>query len=431
MAAAGRVGAPRWSWRRRLGRIRRDGSPPGEKHLDELGVRWILSCGRSGFGIEVDRPEPVQELVISRHREHVSGLAELLAAEVLEDATHGSLERPVWLGALACLKPVVHRRATTPVVAGLPDQYAPARARGASASAGAVQGVSHCAISLANPRRDRTPDDPAYPPVNPIDATTATARGGMFSARALQPPHIRPKRDRAWPPRASRPNLKCHASPRMILRPTHGRDHGSATRRRGGGGAVLRPHRESGASRGRRRHPAPAGAPGPAGSLAARRVRPAPLLGRAQSWSRRICRALGTDGPPTQPVTPASACTGTRGPALPAGFPGRADDRPGEPASDQPLAGVHRTRCLGYRTDHNPRHRAIGDLRRARRNVDGRRIKRRLEHSVNRQLHRRRSSSSRGTQSPPLCPRSRCRQRRRPVSAAGQRDGDLAQGPSQ
>ena len=165
VAAAGRVGALRWSWRRRLGRIRRDGSPPGEKHLDELGVRWILSCGRSGFGIEVDRPEPVQELVISRHREHVGGLAELLAAEVIEDATHGGLERPVWLGVLACLEPVVHRRATTPtVVAGLPDQYAPARARGASASAGAVQGVSHCAISLlANPRRDRTPDDPAYP----------------------------------------------------------------------------------------------------------------------------------------------------------------------------------------------------------------------------------------------------------------------------
>jgi len=162
-AAAGRVGGPRRSWQRRLGRIRRDGSPPGEKHLDELGVRWILSCGRSGFGIEVDRPEPVQELVISRHREHVNGLAELLAAEVLEDATHGSLERLVWLGALAGLEPVVHRRATTPVVADPPDQYAPARARGASASAGAVQGVSHCAISLANPRRDRTPDDPAYP----------------------------------------------------------------------------------------------------------------------------------------------------------------------------------------------------------------------------------------------------------------------------
>ena len=164
VAAAGRVGAPRWSWRRRLGRIRRDRSPPGEKHLDELGVRWILSWGRSGFGIEVDRPEPVQELVISRHREHVGGLAELLAAEVLEDPTHGSLERPVWLGVLACLEPVVHPRDTTPTVAaGLPDRYAPGHARGASATAGAVQGVSHCAISLANPRRDRTPDDPAYP----------------------------------------------------------------------------------------------------------------------------------------------------------------------------------------------------------------------------------------------------------------------------
>ena len=87
-----------------------------------------------------------------------------------------------------------------------------------------------------------------------------------------QPPHVRPT-GRALPPRASRPNLKPQASPRMILRATHGPDHRSATRRRGGGGAVLRPHRESA-------HPWPAtpprsaGAPGPAGSLAYTRVHP-------------------------------------------------------------------------------------------------------------------------------------------------------------
>jgi hypothetical protein len=165
VAPAGRVGGLRCWLRCQLGRICRDGSPPGEKHLDELGVRWILSWGRGWFGIEVDRPEPVQEFVISRHREHVGGLAELVAANVIEDPTHGSLERPVRLGVLACLEAVVHPRATTPTVAaGLPDLYAPGHARGASATAGAVQGVSHCAISLlANPRRDRTPDDPAYP----------------------------------------------------------------------------------------------------------------------------------------------------------------------------------------------------------------------------------------------------------------------------
>ena len=107
-------------WRRQLGRIRRDGSPPGEKHLDELGVRWILTWGRSWIGIEVGRPEPVQKLVISRHREDVGGLAELVAAEVIEDPTHGGLERPVWLGVLACLEPVVHPRATTPTVGSRP-----------------------------------------------------------------------------------------------------------------------------------------------------------------------------------------------------------------------------------------------------------------------------------------------------------------------
>src|SRR3954454_11167073 len=103
--------------RRRLGRTCRDGSPPGEKHLDERRVRWILRWGRSWFGIEVDRPEPVQKLVISRHREHVGGLAELVAAEVIEAPTHGSLERPVPLGVLACLEAVVHPRVTTPTVA--------------------------------------------------------------------------------------------------------------------------------------------------------------------------------------------------------------------------------------------------------------------------------------------------------------------------
>jgi hypothetical protein len=169
-------------WRRQLGRIRRDRAPPGQEHLNELGVRWILTWGRSGIGIEVDRPEPIQKLVIPRHREHVDGLAELGAAEVIEDTTHGSLERPVWLGGLACFEPVVHHRATTPTGgAGLLDRYATARARGTSASAGALLGVSHCTISAARyPRRDRTPTIRPTQPVNPIDATTATTRGGML-----------------------------------------------------------------------------------------------------------------------------------------------------------------------------------------------------------------------------------------------------------
>jgi hypothetical protein len=169
-------------WRRRLARVRRDRAPPGEKHFDELGVRWILTWGRSWIGIEVGRPEPVQKLVISRHREDVGGLAELVAAEVIEDAAYGGLERPVRLGVLASFEPVVHHRATTPTVGtGLPDRYAPVRARGASASAGALLRVSNCAISAGRyPSATKHRTIRPTQPVKPIDATTATTHGGML-----------------------------------------------------------------------------------------------------------------------------------------------------------------------------------------------------------------------------------------------------------
>src|SRR5215207_6016233 len=72
---------------------------------------------------------------ISRHREDVGGLAELVAAEVIEDAAYGGLERPVRLGVLASFEPVRHR-ATTPTVGdGLPDRHAPVRASRAPAPA--------------------------------------------------------------------------------------------------------------------------------------------------------------------------------------------------------------------------------------------------------------------------------------------------------
>jgi hypothetical protein len=191
VAPDGRVGALRQPWRHELGRIRRDRSPQGEKHLDELGVGWILTWGRSWFGIEVGRPEPVQELVISRHREHVGRLAELLAAEVVEDTTQCGLERLVWLGVLACLEAVVRHRATTPTVgAGLPDRRPPACTRPPSASAGALLGVSNCAISLL-----ATPGATEHPTTRPAQDSESDScdhryrlRQDEFDERAAPPP---------------------------------------------------------------------------------------------------------------------------------------------------------------------------------------------------------------------------------------------------
>ncbi len=116
----------------------------------------------------------------------------------------------------------------------------------------------------------------------------------------------------AFPTAPSQPLATPGATEHPTIRPTqpvNPIDATTATRRRGGGDAVLRPHR-SRRIRGRRRRPAPAGAPGPP------RRWPTPAC-TPMSWSS----PSSTPPPPTDTAphlhpSPSARCTPTRQPMV-------------------------------------------------------------------------------------------------------------------
>jgi hypothetical protein len=110
-------------------------------------------------------------------------------------------------------------------------------------------------------------------------------------------------------------------------------------------------------------------------------------------------------------------------------LPGRAVD----PHQEDRLADTLR-RCrehtLGCRTDHDPRHRAIGDLAVAQRDVGGRRLtERRREHVGEPQLHPSTFFFPRNAKVLLYAHDRAVVGDADQQSAAGQRDGDLAKGP--
>ena len=158
-----------------------------------------------------------------------------------------------------------------------------------------------------HPRRDRTPDDPAYP-ASESDRChhryrprrDAVDEGAATATRPANGPCLAAEGEQAKP--------KTSLSPRMILRATHGPDHRSATRRRGGGARCCG-RTGSRRIRGRRRRPAPAGAPGPPNRW------PTPAYTPRSWWS--------TPPPPTDTAphlhpSPSAPCIPTRHPMVPA-----------------------------------------------------------------------------------------------------------------